>query len=195
MGIRILLSEHTVGLLPPDLFLVRPIGKLKLVGVARAEMAYDRSLISMKPRTCRSGAPSYPSRWSRVFDGRTSMDAWLRRNKWRRKSDQANWEKFTDTFAANIFSIRPKRDLRGRLFFPPNRRELISRLKRQYSTQCRLSNSNDRRIWLGDGPPTKVRIPNSRTFVRSPVPFRFQSFRTARRQHQTSHGHSARSRP
>ena len=41
MGIRILLSEHTVGLLPPDLFLVRPIGKLKLVGVARAEMAYE----------------------------------------------------------------------------------------------------------------------------------------------------------
>ena len=41
MGTRILLSEHTVALLPPDLFLVRPIGKLKLVGVARAEMAYE----------------------------------------------------------------------------------------------------------------------------------------------------------
>lgn len=41
MGTRILLSEHTVRLLPPDLFLVRPIGKLKLVGVARAEMAYE----------------------------------------------------------------------------------------------------------------------------------------------------------
>ncbi len=41
MGTRILLSEHTVRLLPPDLFLVRPIGRLKLVGVARAEMAFE----------------------------------------------------------------------------------------------------------------------------------------------------------
>lgn len=41
MGTRILLSEHTVKLLPPDLFLVRPIGKLKLIGIARAEMAYE----------------------------------------------------------------------------------------------------------------------------------------------------------
>ena len=41
MGTRILLSEHTVKLLPPDLFLVRPIGRLKLVGVARAEMAFE----------------------------------------------------------------------------------------------------------------------------------------------------------
>ncbi len=41
MGTRILLSEQTVRLLPPDLFLIRPIGKLKLVGVARAEMVCE----------------------------------------------------------------------------------------------------------------------------------------------------------
>ena len=41
MGTRILLSEHTVRLLPPDLFLIRRIGKLKLVGVGRLEMVYE----------------------------------------------------------------------------------------------------------------------------------------------------------
>ena len=41
MGTRILLSERTVNLLPRDLFLIRPIGKLKLVGVTDAVMAFE----------------------------------------------------------------------------------------------------------------------------------------------------------
>lgn len=41
LGTRILLSELTVGSLPSGLFLVRPIGNLKLVGLARAVMAYE----------------------------------------------------------------------------------------------------------------------------------------------------------
>ena len=41
MGTRILLSEHTLQSLPPDLFLIRPIGRLKLIGVGRPEMVYE----------------------------------------------------------------------------------------------------------------------------------------------------------
>ena len=41
MGTRILLSQHTVALLPPDLFLIRPIGNLKLVGIERAVMTCE----------------------------------------------------------------------------------------------------------------------------------------------------------
>ena len=41
MGTRILLSERTVELLPRDLFLLRPIGRLQVVGSTRAVMTYE----------------------------------------------------------------------------------------------------------------------------------------------------------
>lgn len=41
LGTRILLSERTVELLPPDLFLLRPIGRIQVVGFTRAVMTYE----------------------------------------------------------------------------------------------------------------------------------------------------------
>lgn len=41
MGTRILLSRRTVELLPPGLFLLRPIGRLRVVGSALPVMAYE----------------------------------------------------------------------------------------------------------------------------------------------------------
>jgi adenylate cyclase len=41
LGTRILLSERTVQLLPPDLFLLRPIGRIQVVGLTRAVMVYE----------------------------------------------------------------------------------------------------------------------------------------------------------
>jgi adenylate cyclase len=40
-GTRILVSEGTVKLLPHDLFLLRPIGRLQVVGLSRAVMTYE----------------------------------------------------------------------------------------------------------------------------------------------------------
>lgn len=40
-GTRVLVSEGTVKLLPSDLFLLRPIGKLQVVGLSRAVMTYE----------------------------------------------------------------------------------------------------------------------------------------------------------
>jgi class 3 adenylate cyclase len=41
LGTHILLSERTVQLLPPDLFLLRPIGRIQAVGLTRAVMTYE----------------------------------------------------------------------------------------------------------------------------------------------------------
>jgi adenylate cyclase len=41
LGTRILLSERTVELLPNDLFLLRPIGRLQVVGKTQAVMTYE----------------------------------------------------------------------------------------------------------------------------------------------------------
>jgi class 3 adenylate cyclase len=41
MGTRILLSERTISSLPCGFFLVRPIGKLKLMGIAQPEMTFE----------------------------------------------------------------------------------------------------------------------------------------------------------
>jgi adenylate cyclase len=40
-GTRILVGEGTAKLLPPDLFLLRPIGRLQVVGLSRAVMTYE----------------------------------------------------------------------------------------------------------------------------------------------------------
>ena len=40
-GTRILITERTVELIPVDRFLIRPIGKLRVVGLSRAVMAYE----------------------------------------------------------------------------------------------------------------------------------------------------------
>ncbi len=41
LGTRILLSERTVELIPPGLFLLQPVGRLQVAGLKRAVMAYE----------------------------------------------------------------------------------------------------------------------------------------------------------
>ncbi len=41
LGTRILLSERTVELLPKDLFILRPVGRLQVAGMTRAVMTYE----------------------------------------------------------------------------------------------------------------------------------------------------------